>query len=101
MRESLLILYVATLCGLMLFAFHRVKLMWLYARHVRRAAQPPPLEGLPPKVCIQLPVFNEPLVIEALLEKVAAIRWPAGRLEIQLLDDSTDSTPEIAARWTA
>lgn len=101
MRETLLILYVATLAGLMLFAFHRVKLMWLYARHARRLPQPPPLAGPPPKVCIQLPVFNEPLVIEALLEKVAAIRWPAERLEIQLLDDSNDATPEVAARWLA
>ncbi len=101
MRETLLALYVATLGGLMLFAFHRVKLMWLYARHVRRAPEPPPLAGPAPKVCVQLPVFNEPLVIEALLDKVAALRWPAGRLEIQLLDDSTDSTPEVAARWLA
>lgn len=101
MRETLLILYVATLVGLMLFAFHRVKLMWLYARHVRRTAPPPPLAGRPPKVCIQLPIFNEPLVVEALLAKVTAIRWPADRLEIQLLDDSNDHTPEVVARWLA
>lgn len=101
MREILLVLYVATLSGLMLFAFHRVKLMWLYAKHARTSPQPAPLVGLLPKVCIQLPVFNEPLVIEALLNKVGAIRWPADRLEIQLLDDSNDETPEVAARWLA
>jgi len=99
MREILLVFYVATLGGLMSFAFHRVKLMWLYARHARRMPQPPPLAGPAPKVCIQLPVFNEPLVVEALLEKVSAIRWPEDRLEIQLLDDSDDATSGIAARW--
>lgn len=83
----------------MLFAFHRVKLMWLYARHAFRPAVPPPLSGALPKVCVQLPIFNEPLVVEALLDKVAGIRWPAGRLEIQVLDDSTDHTPEVVARW--
>lgn len=98
-REILLILYVGTLGGLMLFAFHRVKLMWLYARHARRPAPPPAPPGSAPKVCIQLPVFNEPLVVEGLLEKVCAIRWPEGRLEIQLLDDSTDETSGVAARW--
>ncbi len=100
MREILLFLYVATLGGLLLFATHRVKLMWLYARHARRVTTPAPLAEAP-KVCIQLPVFNEPLVVTSLLEKVDAIRWPAGRLEIQLLDDSTDHTPEVAARWLA
>jgi cellulose synthase/poly-beta-1,6-N-acetylglucosamine synthase-like glycosyltransferase len=101
MREALLILYIATLSGLMLFAFHRVKLMWLYARHGRTPPEPAPLPGPPPKVCIQLPIFNEPLVVEALLEKVSAIRWPAGRLEIQVLDDSTDHTPQVVERWLA
>lgn len=101
MREALLILYVATLTGLMMFAFHRVKLMWLYARHARRRPQPPPLAGPLPKVCIQLPIFNEPLVVEALLAKVTAIRWPEALLDIQVLDDSTDETPEVVARWLA
>lgn len=101
MREALLILYIATLSGLMLFAFHRVKLMWLYARHARRCPQPPPLPAPFPRVCIQLPIFNEPLVVEALLAKVAGIRWPEGSLDIQVLDDSTDHTPEVVARWLA
>ena len=50
-------------------------------------------------MCIQLPLFNEPLVVEALLEKVSSIRWPESECEIQILDDSTDETPEIIARW--
>ena len=100
-RDLLLSLYVCTLSGLMLFAFHRLKLMWLYARHASRRPRPGPLPEPVPKVCIQLPVFNEPLVIEKLLEKVLAIRWPADRLEIQLLDDSTDETSAVAARWLA
>lgn len=102
MRELLLILYLLTLGGLLAFAAHRVKLLWLYARAVRRPSPlAPPLAGPLPRVCVQLPLFNEPLVVEGLLEKVAAIRWPAGRLEIQVLDDSTDDTPARIERWLA
>lgn len=102
MRDLLLILYLLTLGGLLAFAAHRLKLMWLYARAVRRPPpEAPPLAGPLPRVCVQLPLFNEPLVVEGLLEKVAAIRWPADRLEIQVLDDSTDDTTARIARWLA
>ncbi len=103
MRELLLILYLLTLGGLLAFAAHRVKLMWLYARAVRRppAAALPPLPEPVPRVCVQLPLYNEPLVVEGLLEKVGALRWPEGRLEIQVLDDSTDETSARIAAWLA
>lgn len=51
-----------------------------------------------PKVCIQLPVFNELYVIERLLEATAALEYPKDKLLIQLLDDSTDESVELAAR---
>lgn len=96
----LLGLYLFTLLGMCVFGAHKVKMLWLYLRGVRRGATVAPVwSGPTPKVCIQLPLFNEPLVVEALLEKVTAIRWPAGCLEIQILDDSTDETPGIIARW--
>ena len=50
-----------------------------------------------PDLTIQLPVFNEPRVVERLLESAASLRYP-GRVDIQLLDDSTDDTSAIAAR---
>jgi cellulose synthase/poly-beta-1,6-N-acetylglucosamine synthase-like glycosyltransferase len=50
-----------------------------------------------PEVLVQLPVFNEPHVVEGLLESAAALDWPRDKLRIQLLDDSTDETAEIAA----
>ena len=82
------------------FGLHKVKMLWLYMRGLRKGVPTPPVwTGPTPKVCIQLPLFNEPLVVEALLEKVAGIRWPADRLEIQVLDDSTDETPAIIDRW--
>jgi cellulose synthase/poly-beta-1,6-N-acetylglucosamine synthase-like glycosyltransferase len=49
-----------------------------------------------PHVLLQIPVFNEPLVTEQSLRCVALLDWPRDRLHIQLLDDSTDETPERA-----
>ncbi|MET0263893.1 MAG: glycosyltransferase family 2 protein [Rariglobus sp.] len=96
----LLGLYVFTLLGMCVFGLHKVKMLWLYIVGSRRPViAPPAWTGPQPKVCIQLPLFNEPLVVEALLETVTSIRWHAGLLEIQVLDDSNDETPAIIERW--
>src|SRR5690348_5477745 len=52
-----------------------------------------------PRVLIQLPVFNEPCVIERALSAISQIRYPSSRLEIQVLDDSTDETPFLVERF--
>ncbi|RRJ94863.1 glycosyltransferase [Opitutaceae bacterium TAV4] len=104
MKEIFLVVYACTLGGLLFFALHRIKMLWLYARYSRRQTPPPPLNGPLPRVCIQLPLYNESLVVEALLDKVSAIRWGNGgneTLEIQILDDSTDETTAIIERWMA
>ena len=54
-----------------------------------------------PRVLVQLPVYNEPLVVERALVAAAALNWPADRLTIQLLDDSTDITTDIAVHAVA
>src|SRR5207247_6683529 len=46
----------------------------------------------------QLPIFNERAVAVRLIDAVAGLRYPAGRLDIQVLDDSTDETTSLAAR---
>jgi cellulose synthase/poly-beta-1,6-N-acetylglucosamine synthase-like glycosyltransferase len=83
--------------GLVLFyALHRMLLLWRWSR--RRPAQPSPYSGADflPYVTVQLPVYNEPRVIERLIASVAALEYPRDRLEIQVLDDSTDSTTATA-----
>ncbi len=59
--------------------------------------KPPPLKRHP-KVCVQLPVYNEPFVVERVIRAAARMKWPADKLEIQVLDDSTDETPQVVAR---
>lgn len=54
-----------------------------------------------PRVLVQIPVYNEPAVVERALVAAAALDWPRDRLKIQLLDDSTDLTPDIARHVVA
>ncbi|MDP2312818.1 MAG: glycosyltransferase [Pseudomonadota bacterium] len=96
MPSALLALYL-TLMGLCaLHGVHRLVLVGIYLTRRRRS----PLPALPadlPFVTVQLPVFDERDVVERLVDAVAALDWPANRLQVQLLDDSTDDTPARAA----
>ena len=49
-----------------------------------------------PKVTIQLPIFNERYVVERLIKSICRFDYPKALLEIQILDDSTDDTVDIA-----
>ena len=64
-------------------------------------AAPPALPDELPRVLVQIPVYNEPLVVERALVAAAALDWPRDRLTIQLLDDSTDITSDIAVHAVA
>ena len=59
------------------------------------------LEQNYPKVTVQLPVYNEMYVIERLIDSVCNFDYPADKLEIQVLDDSTDETVLIIANKIA
>ena len=94
--------YLTILVCLCLYGLHRSQLVLLLKRHARKLPPPPAEiaadaapEGVP-HVTIQLPLFNEPDVLDQLLEAVARIEYPREKLEIQVLDDSTDDTRELA-----
>jgi len=54
-----------------------------------------------PSVTIQLPVYNERHLIRRLLERIAALDYPADKLQVQVLDDSTDDTTRILTQWVS
>lgn len=89
------ICYVTVLIGLSGFGFHRLTILFLYLRHSRKRPVPAKNFDELPLVTIQLPVFNEMHVVERLLESVAALDYPQDKMQIQVLDDSTDETTEI------
>ncbi|MCH2228915.1 MAG: glycosyltransferase family 2 protein [Crocinitomicaceae bacterium] len=54
-----------------------------------------------PKVTVQLPMFNELYVADRIIETCAAFDYPADKLQIQVLDDSTDETKDVIAKKVA
>lgn len=100
--QSLLLTIYYGLLGLVsAVMLYRAFLIVRYLRHPRGDPAPSTLFEEPPVVTVQLPVFNERFVVERLIDSVCALRWPRDRLEIQVLDDSTDDTKEIAAAKVA
>ena len=57
---------------------------------------PPRISRNLPRVTVQLPIFNEQYVVERLLESICKLKYPREKLDIQVLDDSTDETVEVA-----
>lgn len=91
------VIYTLTLLWLSAYSLQALILTVLYLRHRRTAA--PEASAAPetwPKVAVQLPVFNERHVVERLIDAAAALDYPRDRLEIQVLDDSTDDTTALA-----
>ena len=86
--------YLVILLALAFYGFHRSLLVWLFYRHKRSEPKPQRLfsEAELPPVTVQCPLFNEMYVAERLLEAVSQLDYPRDRLQIQVLDDSTDET---------
>jgi cellulose synthase/poly-beta-1,6-N-acetylglucosamine synthase-like glycosyltransferase len=98
MDVLVLVLYMVVLTILGIYGFHRGQLLYLYWRHKNDAPLPPSRFTDLPRVTVQLPMFNEMYVAERLLEGIAQIDYPKDKLEIQVLDDSTDETTNIARK---
>ena len=98
LEAAVIVLYLAVLSVLGLYGAHRGLLLFLYWRHRKEMPQPGHRFARLPLVTVQLPMYNEMYVVERLLEGIAAIDYPKDKLEIQVLDDSTDETVEIAKR---
>ncbi|MCB0200183.1 MAG: glycosyltransferase [Anaerolineae bacterium] len=92
------LLHAAAAILLAVYGANSLLLTVLYLRRRGRdnQAEPPPPANWP-AVTVQLPVFNELHVTERLLAAVARLEYPRDRLQIQVLDDSTDETAAIAA----
>jgi len=88
--------YFVVLLVLSIYGSHRYVMAYLYYKYKGNLPAPKARFEELPRVTIQLPVYNEMYVVERLIEAVCAIEYPRDRLEIQVLDDSTDETQGIA-----
>ncbi|MDQ3688038.1 MAG: glycosyltransferase [Acidobacteriota bacterium] len=96
---TVLALYFTLLGVLAIYGAYRVKQVidfWRY-RHIKPQPAARYSEDELPHITVQLPLFNEMYVVERLLQAVTAIDYPRERLDIQVLDDSTDETRERAS----
>ena len=88
--------YFFVLVILAVYGWHRYYLVYLYMKHKDEHPVPAGQFEALPSVTIQLPLYNEMYVVDRLVDAVCLIEYPRELLEIQVLDDSTDETQEIA-----
>jgi cellulose synthase/poly-beta-1,6-N-acetylglucosamine synthase-like glycosyltransferase len=94
---ALLIPYFIVLILLASYGAHRYVLVYLYYKNRKnKVTEPAARFAELPRVTVQLPIFNEQFVIERLLDSVCKLDYPREKLDIQVLDDSTDETVQVA-----
>jgi cellulose synthase/poly-beta-1,6-N-acetylglucosamine synthase-like glycosyltransferase len=94
---ALLIPYFLVLFILAFYGIHRYVLVYKYYKNRKnRADEPLSRFAELPRITVQLPIFNEQFVIDRLLNAVCQMDYPRDKLDIQVLDDSTDETVEVA-----
>ena len=89
--------YFVVMVVLAAYGTHRYALVYRFFKNRKNVAPPPPEVEKWPKVTVQLPIYNERYVIERLIDAVSQFDYPRELLEIQVLDDSTDETQEVAS----
>lgn len=98
MDDIVLISYFISLTILFVFGSHGFIMIYYYNKF-KNVKHTPSDETMPESfVTVQLPMYNELYVVERLIDSVCKIDYPKDKLEIQVLDDSTDETVEIVRR---
>ncbi|MEZ5014748.1 MAG: glycosyltransferase [Chitinophagales bacterium] len=102
MSITIIVIYTIAITLLFFYCIMQLSLAIHYIKYKRSLDKERTIKVLTdeeyPYVTVQLPVFNELYVVERLVDAVAAFDYPADKLEIQLLDDSTDESFDIGAR---
>ena len=100
-EDVLLLTYFLSLCVLFAFGLHGLVMIYYYHKTQKVAARnatPYANEADWPVVTVQLPLYNEMYVVDRLVKSVCEIDYPKDKLEIQVLDDSTDETVEVTRK---
>src|SRR5215813_12429144 len=98
--------------ALLVICVHGTSVTWLLAQHVRLRrgalaeeacllATPMPRNAELPDVLVQIPSFNEGVLVRRIADAVGQLDWPRARLHVQILDDSTDDSAMEARQATA
>ena len=98
MELVLIIVYSLCLLVILAYSFVQLNLLIHYVKAQKLEKEEPATPSTWPTVTVQLPVFNELYVVERLLEAAVQLDYPADKLEIQVLDDSTDESRELTCQ---
>jgi cellulose synthase/poly-beta-1,6-N-acetylglucosamine synthase-like glycosyltransferase len=93
---AIMLPYFFVMVVLSVYGIHRYALVYNFFKNRKNVAPQPPEITEWPKVTVQLPIYNERYVIERLIDAVAQFDYPRELLDIQVLDDSTDQTRQVA-----
>jgi cellulose synthase/poly-beta-1,6-N-acetylglucosamine synthase-like glycosyltransferase len=99
MEEIILFTYIFSLTVLFVFGSHGFIMIYYYLKFRSQKQQEVELLGEYPLVTVQLPIYNELYVVGRLIDASCSMIYPKDRLEIQVLDDSTDQTVDVAASY--
>lgn len=95
-KAAVTVLYTLSLLLLCIFGLHRFYLARLYLRYRSYDIVPGGFFDKLPVVTVQLPLYNERYVAQRLIDSICSLDYPRDLLDIQVLDDSTDDTTDIA-----
>ena len=105
LKDLLVFAYIGVLVTVAIYGFHRYVLVYLYVKHRHNGYQPKARFDSLPRITVQLPMYNEDTVAERIIASTCAIDYPLDKLQIQVLDDSTDHSADIAKKavetWAA
>lgn len=90
--------YILLLALVATYGLHRYWLLHLFRKHRRDRTRPDRRFAELPRVTVQLPMFNEAAVAERVIDAACRLDYPRDRLQVQVLDDSTDACAELARR---
>ncbi|MCF6223073.1 MAG: glycosyltransferase [Flavobacteriaceae bacterium] len=105
LETTIIVVYSIALILIFLYALAQLNLLFNYLSAQKKEDNSPKFNlnnpDETPYVTIQLPVYNELYVMERLLNNIAKIEYPRNKLEIQVLDDSTDESFENTKKHIA
>lgn len=100
-QTIIMVIYSVALLLILMYALAQLNLLFNYLASKKKQA---PCDTFNfdnseeiPYVTVQLPVYNEMYVMERLLENISKLDYPSDKLEIQVLDDSTDESLQTTA----
>lgn len=93
-----LVLYALAIAVLAFFGLHKFFLLRIYNKYKELGLPDPPSPKEWPQVTVQLPIYNEKYVVKRLIRSIIKFDYPREKLNVQVLDDSTDATSRLAQR---